>query len=218
MCSGLIRSNASMLEWLISRRGIDLAALQAPRSGRRIKFYGVAGSGFFQWFYSGENRKYPFDFAGLEHWPVELPPLRASIFSAVDVIVFSSGERTLIDLNEATFAPVGSELLCHSDFITRRAQVRETQPRFGHGQSAFDEEHQFIARDCSRSHCYRTGDRARDGATLIDPTDRRIGSNAGVSVASLGPRSSTLSCSVPKNSRPCLSAVSLHSHALNSLG
>ena len=73
-----------MLAWLISRSAESTWRRCKPIGpGDEIKFYGVAGGGFFHWFYSGEARKYPFNFAGLgDVWPTKPPPLPASIFSA----------------------------------------------------------------------------------------------------------------------------------------
>ena len=74
------RLDAGMADF--ARRGIAMAALQTHRAGDEIKFYGVADGGFFHWFYSGEARKYPFDFVALENLAQRAARLRASIFSA----------------------------------------------------------------------------------------------------------------------------------------
>ena len=83
MCSGLIQCSVSKLGMAeFANRGIEIAALQAHRPGDEIKFYGVAGGGFFHWFYSGEASEISFQFFPLGDCRLPaLPPLRASIFS-----------------------------------------------------------------------------------------------------------------------------------------
>jgi hypothetical protein len=108
-----------------ARRGIDLAALQAHRAGDEIKFYGVGGGGFFHWFYSGEARKYPFNFADLEHLASRAATAAGLDIFGGDVIVSPSGELTLIDLNDwPSFAPCRERAsYAIADFITRRVHV-----------------------------------------------------------------------------------------------
>ena len=84
-------------------RGIEIAAVQAHRTGDEVKFYGVAGA-FFHWFYAGPSHGYTFD-------PVALRQLASRAAGGLDVfggdvIVSPSGELTLIDLNDwPSFAP-----------------------------------------------------------------------------------------------------------------
>lgn len=106
-------------------RGIDLAALQAHRAGDEIKFYGVATGGFFHWFYSGEARKYPFDFASLEHLVSQAATAAGLDIFGGDVIVSPAGELTLIDLNDwPSFAPCRERAsYAIADFITRRVHA-----------------------------------------------------------------------------------------------
>ena len=107
-----------------SRRGIDTAAVQAHRAGDEIKFYGVAG-GFFYWFYSGEARKYPFDFAQLETLARRAASAAGLDIFGGDVIVSPSGELTLIDLNDwPSFAPCRERAAyAIADFITKRVHA-----------------------------------------------------------------------------------------------
>jgi len=108
-----------------AKRGIEVAALQTHRAGDEIKFYGVVEGGFFHWFYSGEARKYPFDFAGLENLANQAATAaRLDIFGG-DVIVSPSGELTLIDLNDwPSFAPCRERAsYAIADFITRRVHA-----------------------------------------------------------------------------------------------
>jgi glutathione synthase/RimK-type ligase-like ATP-grasp enzyme len=107
-----------------SRRGIDMAALQAHRAGDEIKFYGVA-NGFFHWFHSGEARKYPFSFAHLETLARCAAAAAGLDIFGGDVIVAPSGELTLIDLNDwPSFAPCRERAsYAIADFITRRVHA-----------------------------------------------------------------------------------------------
>jgi glutathione synthase/RimK-type ligase-like ATP-grasp enzyme len=107
-----------------SSRGIDMAAVQAHRAGDEIKFYGVTG-GFFHWFYSGEARKYPFSFAQLETLARRAATAAGLDIFGGDVIVSSSGELTLIDLNDwPSFAPCRERAsYAIADFITRRVHA-----------------------------------------------------------------------------------------------
>lgn len=89
-----------------SRRGINRAALQAHRAGDEIKFYGVAGSAFFHWLYSGTPRKHPFDTACLQELGNKAAAVAGLDIFGGDVIVSPEGELTLIDLNDwPSFAP-----------------------------------------------------------------------------------------------------------------
>ena len=107
-----------------SKRGIDMAAVQAHRAGDEIKFYGVAG-GFFRWFYSGETRKYPFDFVQLENLARRAASAAGLDIFGGDVIVSPSGELTLIDLNDwPSFAPCRERAsYAIADFITSRVHA-----------------------------------------------------------------------------------------------
>ena len=108
-----------------SRRGIDRAALQAHRAGDEIKFYGVAGGAFFHWFYSGEARKYPFNFSQLESLANRAAAAAGLDIFGGDVIVSTAGELTLIDLNDwPSFAPCRERAAyAIADFITRRVHA-----------------------------------------------------------------------------------------------
>ena len=108
-----------------ARRGIGLAAVQAHRPGDEIKFYGVAADGFFYWYYSGEARKYPFNFAGLEHLATRAAAAAGLDIFGGDVIVSPAGELTLIDLNDwPSFAPCRDRAsYAIADFITKRVHA-----------------------------------------------------------------------------------------------
>jgi hypothetical protein len=108
-----------------NRRGIELAALQAHRAGDEIKFYGVAGGAFFHWFYSGEARKYPFDFAGLERLGNQAAAAAGLDIFGGDVIVSPGGELTLIDLNDwPSFAPCRERAAyAIAEFISKRGHA-----------------------------------------------------------------------------------------------
>ncbi|HEV2840222.1 MAG TPA: hypothetical protein VGW39_02765 [Chthoniobacterales bacterium] len=108
-----------------AKRGIGLAALQTHRAGDEIKFYGIADGGFFHWFYSGEARKYPFSFVALEDLAHRAAAAAGLQIFGGDVIVSSSGELTLIDLNDwPSFAPCRERAsYAIADFITRRAHA-----------------------------------------------------------------------------------------------
>ncbi len=89
-----------------AQRGIGRAALQAHREGDEIKFYGVAGSAFFHWLYSGAARKYPFDSARLQELANQAAAVAGLDIFGGDMIVSPEGELTLIDLNDwPSFAP-----------------------------------------------------------------------------------------------------------------
>jgi len=108
-----------------AKRGIDLAALQAHRAGDEIKFYGVVGGNFFHWFYSGEARKYPFNFASLENLANRAATAAGLDIFGGDVIVSPAGELTLIDLNDwPSFAPCRERAsYVIADFITKRVHA-----------------------------------------------------------------------------------------------
>jgi hypothetical protein len=117
------RLEAGMADF--AKRGIDAAALQAHRAGDEIKFYGVAGGGFFHWFYSGEARKYPFDSVALEGLAHQAATAAGLHIFGGDVIVSPAGELTLIDLNDwPSFAPCRERAsYAIADFITRRVHA-----------------------------------------------------------------------------------------------
>ena len=119
----LERLEAGLAEF--AKRGIDAAALQAHRAGDEIKFYGVAGAGFFHWFYSVEAKKYPFDFLALERLADRAAAAAGLHIFGGDVIVSPSGELTLIDLNDwPSFAPCRERAsYAIADFITRRVHA-----------------------------------------------------------------------------------------------
>jgi len=109
-----------------AKRGIDRAAVQAHRAGDEIKFYGVAGGGFFHWFYSGAARKYPFNFAELQSLANRAATAAGLDIFGGDVIVSTAGELTLIDLNDwPSFAPCRERAsYAIADFITKRVHGR----------------------------------------------------------------------------------------------
>jgi hypothetical protein len=116
------RLEAGMADF--AKRGIDLAALQTHRAGDEIKFYGV-GDGFFHWFYSGEARKYPFNFVALESLAHQAAAAAGLNIFGGDLIVSPSGELTLIDLNDwPSFAPCRERAsYAIADFITKRVHA-----------------------------------------------------------------------------------------------
>ena len=108
-----------------AKRGIALAALQTHRAGDEIKFYGVVDGAFFHWSYSGETRNYPFNTVALENLAHRAATAAGLHVFGGDVIVSSSGELTLIDLNDwPSFAPC-RERASHAiaEFITRRVHA-----------------------------------------------------------------------------------------------
>ena len=109
-----------------ARRGIGLAALQAHRSGDEIKFYGVAGSAFFHWLYSGAPRKHPFDTARLQELGNEAAAVAGLDIFGGDVIVSPEGELTLIDLNDwPSFAPCRERAsYAIAEHISKRVHAR----------------------------------------------------------------------------------------------
>jgi hypothetical protein len=106
-------------------RGITHAALQAHRFGDEIKFYGIAASAFFHWFYpvgrsAGDpgfggnaeaarhngNGRPPVDVGALRRLGENAAAAAGLEVFGGDVIVGPSGELTLIDLNDwPSFAP-----------------------------------------------------------------------------------------------------------------
>lgn len=117
------RLNAGMADF--AKRGIKVAALQTHRAGDEIRFYGVAGGGFFHWLYPGQARKYPFNFAGLEQLANRAASAVGLDIFGGDVIVSPSGELTLIDLNDwPSFAPCRERAsYAIADFITKRVHA-----------------------------------------------------------------------------------------------
>jgi hypothetical protein len=113
------RLDAGMVDF--AKRGIARAALQTHRPGDEIKFYGVTDGEFFHWFYSGETRKYPFNLVALENLAHRAATAVGLHIFGGDVIVSSSGELTLIDLNDwPSFAPCRERAsYAIADFITR---------------------------------------------------------------------------------------------------
>jgi len=106
-------------------RGITAAAVQAHRPGDEIKFYGVAGGAFFHWFYSGASHAYTFDRAALARIAARAAhAARLDIFGG-DVIVASTGDLTLIDLNDwPSFAPCREAAAdAIADYLARRAHA-----------------------------------------------------------------------------------------------
>lgn len=114
------RLEAGMADF--AERGIDLAAMQAHRAGDEIKFYGVGEGEFFHWFYSGAAKKHAFAFDDLQHLAVRAAAAAGLDIFGGDVIVSSTGELTLIDLNDwPSFAPCRERAsYAIADFITKR--------------------------------------------------------------------------------------------------
>ena len=106
-------------------RGIPVAAVQAHRPGDEIKFYGVVGGPFFHWFYSGSSRGYAFDHAALPRLATRAAQAAGLEVFGGDVIVSSSGELTLIDLNDwPSFAPCREAAAdAIADYLARRAHA-----------------------------------------------------------------------------------------------
>ena len=117
------RLEAALAEF--AKRGISLAALQAHRAGDEIRFYGVAGRGFFHWSYSGEPKKYPFSFADLESLAHRAATAAGLDIFGGEVIVSPSGELTLIDLNDwPSFASCRERAsYVIADFISKRVHA-----------------------------------------------------------------------------------------------
>jgi len=95
-------------------RGIVRAAVQRHCEGDEIKFYGVTGGRFFQWFYPEDNPRtvppgagrYSFDVLALEQLAERAANAAGLDIFGGDVIVAPSGDLTLIDLNDwPSFAP-----------------------------------------------------------------------------------------------------------------
>jgi len=106
-------------------RGIGAAAVQAHRSGDEIKFYGLAGSEFFHWFYSGPSAGYAFDPAALLRLAARAAAAAGLDVYGGDVIVSPSGDLTLIDLNDwQSFAPCRERAAdAIADSLTRRVHA-----------------------------------------------------------------------------------------------
>ena len=99
--------------------------------------------------------------------------------------------------------------------------LRETQPRSrARTKALFDEEHQFIAPGLQTiALLSELAIERGTGATLIDLDGQTyLDLNAGVSVASLGHAHPRYLAALTKQLEAVSSAVSLPSHALNSLG
>lgn len=125
-------------------RGIARAALQPHHPGDEIKFYGVAGTGFFHWFYpngtaspaQGTRRATPavrtapsgpsaVDVASLRQLADEAAVAAGLEIFGGDLIVAPSGELTLIDLNDwPSFAPCrDSASDAIADYLMRRVNA-----------------------------------------------------------------------------------------------
>lgn len=106
-------------------RGIRAAAVQAHRIGDEIKFYGVAGSEFFHWFYSGPSSGYVFDAAALPRLAARAAAAAGLDIYGGDVIVSPSGDLTIIDLNDwPSFAPCRERAAdAIADSLTRRVHA-----------------------------------------------------------------------------------------------
>jgi hypothetical protein len=120
-------------------RGVARAALQQHCEGDEVKFYGVAGGGWFRWFYPGDgpseagyyrpsgrdSGRYQLDVAALRRLTENAAAAAGLDVFGGDVIVAPTGELTLIDLNDwPSFAPcrdAASEAI--AEHLTRRADA-----------------------------------------------------------------------------------------------
>ena len=107
-------------------RGISLAAIQGHRAGDEIKFYGIGEDGFFHWFYSSEANGYTFNVRELSRLASRAAAAAGLEIFGGDIIVSSTGELTLIDLNDwPSFAPcLGPASDAIARFIERRVRDR----------------------------------------------------------------------------------------------
>jgi hypothetical protein len=88
------------------RRGIAEIVVQEHRPGDEIKFYGVADSEFFWYFYPWEFVGYPFDPRALRRLAEQAAGLAGVGIFGGDAIVAPDGSLTIIDLNDwPSFAP-----------------------------------------------------------------------------------------------------------------
>jgi hypothetical protein len=120
-------------------RGVGRAALQQHCEGDEVKFYGVAGGGWFRWFYPGdgpaepghyragrrEGGRHTLDVAALRRLTDRAAEAAGLDIFGGDVIVAPTGELTLIDLNDwPSFAPcrdAASEAI--ADHLMRRVDA-----------------------------------------------------------------------------------------------
>jgi hypothetical protein len=104
-------------------RGIARAAVQEHRHGTEIKFYGVAGGMFFNWFTTAGSATAPVDAAALRDLAERAAAAVGLDVYGGDLIVESSGRLTLIDLNDwPSFAPCRpAAAAAIADYLTRRA-------------------------------------------------------------------------------------------------
>jgi hypothetical protein len=120
-------------------RGVARAALQQHCEGDEVKFYGVAGGGWFRWFYPGDGPseaghyrpsgrgrgRYTLDVAALRRLTENAAAAAGLDVFGGDVIVAPTGELTLIDLNDwPSFAPcrdAASEAI--ADLLMRRVNA-----------------------------------------------------------------------------------------------
>ena len=111
------------------RRGMPKVAVRggvAPDALAALPLlYGLAGGAFFHWFYSGETRKYPFDFSQLHSVADQAAAAAGLDIFGGDVIVSASGDLTLIDLNDwPSFAPCRERAAyAIAQFITKRVHA-----------------------------------------------------------------------------------------------
>lgn len=109
-------------------RGIPRAVINRHLPGDLIKFYGVAGTPFFHWFYpfdsghskygheaiNGHSRGLPFDLGGLKKICNEAAEILDVVVYGGDCIVSEEGTVSIIDFNDwPSFAPCRQEAAPH---------------------------------------------------------------------------------------------------------
>ena len=97
-----------------ARRGITDVVVQAHVKGDVVKFYGVEGTGFFRYYYSGDDsetkfgdeqkngkpRYYPFSSSSLQADADTLARLLYTPIYGGDAIVQENGDYVIIDFND----------------------------------------------------------------------------------------------------------------------
>ena len=90
-----------------NKRGIAEAIIQEHISGDTIKFYGVAGTDFFYWYYLNITNNTPFDLKNLQRLSFESAEIIGLEIFGGDIIVSPDGRLTIIDINDfPSFAPI----------------------------------------------------------------------------------------------------------------
>jgi hypothetical protein len=109
-------------------RGIETAVLNEHLLGDLVKFYGVAGSDFFYWFYpndmshskfgwekiNGQAIGIPFDLEELKSMCDEAAKVLGIYVYGGDCVVEANGDVKIIDFNDwPSFAPCRSDAAVH---------------------------------------------------------------------------------------------------------